>query len=69
MNTYKEFFEEHCMWCGTQRCEARPEDLSFCGKYHGEIDGIPKIKSLWEEFEETADWDAIREAWLNKNET
>ena len=66
---YDKFKEKYCTYCGTQSCLARPQDLSHCSSYNGEIDGIPKIKSFWEEFKETADWDAIREVWTKKNET
>ena len=49
--TYEEFREEYCWKCGTQSCPAKPEDLSYCGYYKGDIPDIPKYVSLMEEFE------------------
>ena len=53
---------ENCVLCGTQFCVCHldivdEEAISHCGRYHGEIPGIPKIKSLTEVFEE---WEAER---------
>lgn len=51
--TYEDFVKRYCdNKCGTQSCLARPQDLSYCGYYQGDIEGIPKIKSLMEQFEE-----------------
>ena len=34
--------------CGTQQCPGEADDISNCGKYNGDIEGIPKKKSLIE---------------------
>lgn len=51
---------ENCVLCGTQSCVCHldvvdEEAISHCGRYHGEIEGIPKIKSIMEVIEE---WEA-----------
>lgn len=51
---------ENCVLCGTQSCVCHldivdEEAISHCGRYHGEIPGIPKIKSVMEVLEE---WEA-----------
>ena len=43
--TVSEFQDKYCMLCGSQRCLGQPEDFSHCCYYHGEIEGIPKVKS------------------------
>lgn len=48
---------ENCVLCGTQSCVCHldivdEEAISHCGRYHGEISGIPKIKSIMEVIEE-----------------
>ncbi len=64
--TVEEFMAENCVLCGTQSCVCHldivdKEAISHCGNYHGEIDGIPKIKSLTEIFEE---WESEnKELW------
>ena len=60
-----EFQQIYCRRCGTQRCLGEAEDISCCGYYNGEIEGIPKIKSAMELLEETMKekgitWDDIR---------
>lgn len=50
--TYEEFQKENCLMCGTQQCFGEPEDLSYCSRYKGDINGIPKYKSFMEEYEE-----------------
>ena len=54
------FMNKYCVLCGTQSCVCHlgtidEEVISHCGNYHGDIFGIPKIKSLTEQFEE---WEA-----------
>ena len=44
--TKKEFYEQHCKYCGTQRCPADAEAISICGHYEGNIEGIEKVKAL-----------------------
>ena len=66
----QQFINENCALCGTQSCVCHlnivdEEAISNCGKYHGEIPGIPKIKSLTEQFEDwmretNTTWDDIR---------
>ena len=61
---------ENCMLCGTQSCVCHldiidEEAISDCGNYHGDIPGIPKTKSLMEQFEDwmretNTTWDDIR---------
>lgn len=46
--TREEFYQEHCMSCGTQRCPADDEAISTCGYYTGNIEGIPKQYSMSE---------------------
>ena len=51
------FMNKYCMLCGTQSCVCHlgiidEEAISHCGNYHGDILGIPKIKSAMEELEE-----------------
>ena len=51
---------ENCVLCGTQSCVCHldiidEEAISHCGRYHGEISGIPKIKSVIEVLKE---WEA-----------
>ena len=63
--TVKEFRDIYCINCGTQRCLSRAIDISECGYYKGDIEGIPKQKSLMEELEEALveaglTWDDIR---------
>ena len=63
--TVKEFRDTYCINCGTQRCLSRPIDISDCGYYKGDIEGIPKEKSFMEELEEEMakmglTWDDIR---------
>ena len=65
--TVLEFQQKYCSLCGTQSCFGEAEDISHCGRYHGEIDGVPKIKSLWEEWNEYMDvngitWEDIRKS-------
>ena len=53
----KFFMNKNCVLCGTQSCICHlgiidEESISYCGKYHGDILGIPKIKSAMEELEE-----------------
>ena len=50
--TVSEFQERYCSLCGTQSCMSEPEDISGCGHYHGEIEGIPKVKTAMDLFEE-----------------
>lgn len=50
--TVSEFQDKYCMLCGTQSCLGQPEDFPYCGNYHGEIEGIPKVKSAMDLFEE-----------------
>ena len=50
--TILEFQQMYCHRCGTQRCSGEAEDISCCGYYNGEIEGIPKIKSAMELLEE-----------------
>ena len=69
--TYDEFYKKNCMICGTQRCFGEPEDLPYCGRYKGDIDGIPKYKSYMEEFEEwmkanNITWDDLRKELIEK---
>ena len=60
------FMNKYCVLCGTQSCVCHlgiidEEAISHCGNYHGDILGIPKIKSLTEVFEE---WEAEhKELW------
>ena len=66
----QQFINENCTFCGTQSCVcylniADEEAISNCDNYHGEIPGIPKIKSLTEQFEDwmretNTTWDDIR---------
>lgn len=49
--TVLEFQDRYCSLCGTQSCMSEPEDISGCGHYHGEIEGIPKVKSAMDLFE------------------
>lgn len=54
------FMNKYCVLCGTQSCVCHlgiidEEAISHCGNYHGDILGIPKIKSLTEQFK---DWEA-----------
>ena len=63
--TINEFRVKHCSRCGTQRCLGEAEDLPYCGHYHGEIEGIEKVKSFMEIFEEEMakqgiTWDDLR---------
>ena len=61
---------ENCVLCGTQSCVCHlgiidEEAISHCGNYHGDILGIPKIKSAMEELEEWMEetkitWEDIR---------
>lgn len=57
---------KYCVLCGTQSCVCHlgiidEEAISHCCYYHGDILGIPKIKSLTEQFE---DWEAEhKELW------
>ena len=56
----QQFMNENCALCGTQSCVCHldivdEEAISHCGYYHGEIPGIPKIKSMMEVIEE---WEA-----------
>lgn len=56
--TIEEFMAENCVLCGTQSCVCHlgivdEEFISHCGRYHGEIEGIPKIKSIMELIEES----------------
>ena len=58
--TIEQFMNENCVLCGTQSCVCHldiidEEAISHCGHYHGEILGIPKIKSIMEVLEE---WEA-----------
>ena len=51
------FMNKYCVLCGTQSCVCHlgiidEEAISHCGNYHGDILGIPKIKSAMEELEE-----------------
>ena len=46
-----EFQDRYCSLCGTQSCMSEPEDISGCGYYHGEIEGIPKVKTALDLFE------------------
>ena len=51
------FMNKYCVLCGTQSCVCHlgiidEEAISHCGNYHGDIFGIPKIKSAMEELEE-----------------
>ena len=46
--TREDFYNQHCLMCGTQRCPADDEAISTCGYYNGEIPDIPKKKSLTE---------------------
>ena len=55
--TIEQFMNENCVLCGTQSCVCHldvvdEEAISHCGRYHGEIPGIPKIKSVMEVLEE-----------------
>lgn len=64
--TIKDFQDKHCQLCGTQSCLAEAEDIQNCGRYNGEIEGLPKIKSFmerWEEYmkEKNITWNDIRE--------
>lgn len=63
--TILEFQQMYCYMCGTQRCPGEAEDISHCGYYNGEIEGIPKVKSTMELLEEVMKekgitWDDIR---------
>ena len=68
--TIEQFMSENCVLCGTQSCVCHlgivdEEGISHCGYYQGDIDGIPKIKSLTEQFEDWmretgTTWDDIR---------
>ena len=63
--TIIEFQDTYCLTCETQRCLGRPIDISYCGYYKGDIEGIPKEKSFMEELEEAMTkigltWDDIR---------
>lgn len=49
--TVSEFQDKYCMLCGTQSCMSEPKDISHCGHYNGEIEGIPKVKSAMDLFE------------------
>ena len=49
--TVSEFQDRYCSLCGTQSCMSEPEDISGCGHYHGEIEGIPKVKTAMDLFE------------------
>ena len=46
--TREEFYNKHCLMCGTQRCFMDDESISTCGYYNGEIPDIPKKKSVIE---------------------
>lgn len=64
--TIKDFQDKYCQLCGTQSCPAEVEDIQNCGRYNGEIEGLPKIKSFmerWEEYmkEKNITWNDIRE--------
>ena len=57
----QQFMNENCVLCGTQSCVCHldvvdEEAISHCGRYHGEIPGIPKIKSVMEVLEEWEDF-------------
>lgn len=57
------FMNKYCVLCGTQSCVCHlgiidEEAISHCGNYHGDILGIPKIKSIMEVLEE---WEAEHE--------
>ena len=64
------FMNKYCVLCGTQSCVCHlgiidEEAISHCGNYHGDILGIPKVKSLTEQFEDwmretNTTWDDIR---------
>jgi hypothetical protein len=68
---------KNCVLCGTQSCVCHlgvidEEAISHCGRYQGDILGIPKIKSILEELEEwmkenNFTWDAIRKEFNKKN--
>ena len=64
--TIEQFMNENCVLCGTQSCVCHldvvdEEAISHCGRYHGEIPGIPKIKSVMEVLEE---WEtAHKDLW------
>lgn len=69
--TVKEFRQTYCSLCGTQRCLGTEEDISYCGYYHGEIEGLPKNKSAYELLEEIMrrrgiTWDDIRKNLRDK---
>ena len=59
--TREEFYQEHCLMCGTQRCPADDEAISTCGHYTGNIDGIPKKETLKEVLEK------INKIWKELN--
>ena len=46
--TIIDFQKKYCQMCGTQQCHGEVDDISNCGKYKGNIKGIPKKKSLIE---------------------
>lgn len=63
--TLLEFHKKYCQFCGTQRCLGTPKEVSNCGRYHGEIPDIPKIKSMTEvlkkwEAEDKELWEEIK---------
>ena len=69
---------KNCVLCGTQSCVCHldivdEEAISHCGRYHGDILGIPKIKSILEELEDwmkenNFTWDTIRKEFNIKNQ-
>ena len=68
--TIHDFQEKYCLMCGTQSCLGRAEDISHCGYYNGEIEGLLKIKSVMELLEEAMKesgiaWDDIRK-WIEE---
>lgn len=35
--TNEEFYQNYCMWCGTQRCPGDEEAFQTCGYYRKEV--------------------------------
>jgi hypothetical protein len=50
--TIEEWIKENCSMCGSQRCYADRESIASCGRYNGEIEGLPKVKSAMDELRE-----------------
>lgn len=40
-----EFWTKYCGLCGSQRCFGEEINISTCGYYNGDIEGIPKLRT------------------------